>query len=529
MVVTFNINTVNTKTGFIQKLYNIFVFFAASLFFGYVTVRMFFPVLKSKALPLKGLEAFLIFFSSFLLIWAADRFVIRKMGRRASIITISALLASNVILQALCLNNLAVAPSWDFGVIMNAAGDISAGHTIRYWKYFQEYPYNLYPAVYVGAFKTLLFGHAAAPYLLNILSVTASITGACLLTQRLYSRRAAVLAAFLCLAVTPFYLNIPIVYTDTLSMPFVIWTVYVWTYIRTGKGKPILYCFILGMLSALGFLIKQIAAIGFVAFVVDFMFCRKEYHTKTLTDKKTLLEKLSAVLPLAASISAFVIILYSNTLCLGYMRFSNRVVVYDKLPYTHWLMMGMNTNYEEGGTSYGYGGFSAEDLKFTRLFTTTTAMKEANTAVMKTRLYRFGVIGYAKFLLKKAEWTWTDGAYFVPTKLARHPVKRTVFHKIVLTSTGKMNTLFRIFSQFVQTIILSMILTGCIAALLKRTNDAFRLMVLMCLGLMVFLLFWETRSRYLIFMLPVFVVMTVHGLLIAFSGLDRAAAYLRRK
>jgi hypothetical protein len=192
-------------------------------------------------------------------------------------------------------------------------------------------------------------------------------------------------------------------------------------------------------------------------------------------------------------------------------------------------MMGMNKNYSEGGTSYGYGGFSAEDLKFTRLFSTTSAMKEANIAVIRARLNRFGMTGYAKFLLKKAEWTWTDGAYFIPAKLARYPLKQTALHKIVLSSNGKMNTLFRIFAQFMQTIMLSMILTGCISSLLKGNGGAFRLMALMCLGLMVFLLFWEARSRYLIFMLPVFVVMTVHGLLIAFKWLDRAVAYMLRK
>lgn len=490
---------------------------------------MFFPVLKSKTHPLKGLGAFLVFFSGFLIIWAIDRVLIRKLKRKPAMIIISALLATNVALQVLCLMNLTVNPSWDFGVIMKAAGDISSGHTIGYWKYFQEYPYNLYSAVYIAAFKTLFSGYAAAPYLLNMLSVTASIAGACLLAYRLYGHRAAVLAAFFCLAFTPFYLNIPIVYTDTLSMPFVIWTVYAWTYIPAGKGKPVLlYGFILGALSAVGFLIKQIAAIGLIAFTVDFILSEKEYNVRTLSSKKHLLNKLSHTAPLAVSVASFALVFYSSTLYLGYMGFGNRTAVYNKFPYTHWLMMGMNKSYSEGGTSYGYGGFSAEDLKFTRLFRTTSAMKEANIAVIRARLNRYGVPGYAKFLLKKAEWTWTDGAYFVPAKLARYPLKRTALHKIVLSSNGKMNTLFRIFAQFTQTLMLSMILTGCISALLKGTGGAFRLMALMSLGLMVFLLFWEARSRYLIFMLPVFVVMTVQGFLIAFKGLDRIVAYIRR-
>ena len=490
---------------------------------------MFFPVLKSKRLPLEGFTGILIFFIGFLAIWAADRTIIRKMGHRTAIITISSLLALNVSLQALCLHNLAVKPSWDFAVIMNAANDISAGHAVGYWKYFQEYPYNLFTAVYVGAFKTLFLRNTSAPYLLNMLSVTSSIAGVCLLAYRLYGRRAAVLAALFCLAVTPFFLEIPIVYTDTLSMPFVIWTLYIWTYVRNTKMKTVRYCVLLGIFSALGFLIKQIAAIGLVAFAVDFIFCGKEYFKGMNPAGKFMFRKLSKALPLAASVSAFALFVYSTLAYLGYAGFNNKPQVYEKLPYTHWLMMGINTNYSEGGTSYGYGGFSSEDLKFTRLFTTASAMKEANLAVIRSRLNRFGMIGYAKFLLKKAEWTWADGAYYIPTKLGRYPLRRTVFHKAVLTSSGKMNTLFRAFTQFVQTVILSMILVGCIASLLKKTNDAFRLMALMCLGLMVFLLFWETRSRYLIFMLPVFVVMTVHGLLIAFGVFDRAAAYLRRK
>ncbi|HEX2944413.1 MAG TPA: glycosyltransferase family 39 protein [Clostridia bacterium] len=524
------INTSETKAGFIQKLYNRSVFIAASLFFGYVTVRMFFPVLKSKTLPLKGQMAFLVFTLGFLVMWATDRAIVRKMAQRTAIITISVLLALNVTLQAICLYNLVVTPSWDFGVVMNAATNISDGQKISYWKYFLEYPYNLYTAVYIGAFRTFFGGHGLAPYLLNMLSVTVSIIGACLLAFRLYGRRAAVLAALLSLTISPFYLDIPIVYTDTLSMPFVIWTVYVWTYVRTSKRKLLLYCVILGMLSALGFLIKQIAAVGIIAFVVDFVFNGVGYFKGLHTHGNPRFEKFQAIIPVTASVIAFLTVVYANMFYLSNTGFNSRTYGYDKLPFTHWLMMGMNKSYAEGGTSYGYGGFSAEDLKFTRLFITTSSMQQANIGVIKTRLNRFGMVGYAKFLLKKAEWTWTDGTYFIPVKLGRFPLKQNVLHKIILTSNGKMNTLFRSLTQFVQTVILSMILVGCIAALLTRkTDETFRLMVLMCLGLMVFLLFWETRSRYLIFMLPVFAVMTVHGLLITFNWLDRAAAYLWRK
>jgi hypothetical protein len=523
-----NIDTLYEKTGFIERFYNYIIFSIASVFFGYITIRMVFPVIKNRLHPLKGFTAVLVFFLCFLILWAVDKYLIRKMNQKTAKAAIITLIAINAVLQVLCVLELKVKPSWDFGAIINAADDISAGRAVRNWGYFQEYPYNLYPAVIVGTFKFLLGGNPAAPYILNIICVTSSIIGACLLANKTYGQRAAVLTALFCLAATPLYLGIPIVYTDTLSMPFVIWTLYAWSFIRNGGKRLILYGALIGLLSAAGFLVKQIAALGLAAFVFDFIINWKKYIPVAYQTKRSLLSFLKGTLPLAAAFFTFFLIISAFKFYVDYKGFDNRIDYNKSLPYTHWLMMGMNTMPSEGGTSSGYGGFSAQDLKYSRAYSTSLDKKIAEITIIKNRLSQFGIDGYADFLLKKIEWTWTDGTYFVPVKLARYPVRRTFLHRFVLFSDGRANKLYLVFTQFVQMILLSMILTGCIASLKTGSDRTFRLMSLMCLGLMFFLLFWETRSRYLIFMIPVFAVMTVYGITLAFREVDKVSAYLHR-
>jgi hypothetical protein len=489
---------------------------------------MVFPLLKNKSHPLKGLTAILVFLLGFLVLWAIDRYLVRKMNQKTAKAAILMLIITNAALQVLCFIELRVKPSWDFGAVFNAADDISAGRAVRNWGYFQEYPYNLYPAVIIGTFKFLLGGYPSAPYLLNMFCVTASVTGACLLAYRTYGHRAAVLTALFCIAATPLYLYIPIVYTDTLSMPFVIWTVYVWSFIRSGGRKLILYCVLIGLLCAMGYLIRQIAALGLIALVFDFIINWKTYSSAFYQTKKSLLNFLKGVLPLAAAFLTFFLTVSAFKFYVAYKGFDSSIDYNKKMPYTHWLMMGMNTIPSEGGTSTSYGGFSVYDLRFSRTYPTTHAKKFADIAIIKDRLFHFGIGGYAKFLLKKIEWTWTDGTYFVPVKLARYPVKHTFLHRFVLFSDGRANKLYLSFSQFMQTVILSMILFGCISSLKNGLDRTFRFMSLMSLGLMFFLLFWETRSRYLLFMMPVFVVMTAYGITLAFREVDRATAYLHK-
>jgi hypothetical protein len=131
--------------------------------------------------------------------------------------------------------------------------------------------------------------------------------------------------------------------------------------------------------------------------------------------------------------------------------------------------------------------------------------------VIKERLKNFGVKGYVQFLLKKVEWTWTDGTYYATVKLARRPLKLTRLSVFILPNKGLSHSLYLAFAKLSQTLLLFFIFCGCVFGLAGKNSRFFRPMAVMCLGIMIFLLFWETRSRYLLTMIPVFIVMAAAG------------------
>ena len=494
------------------KLYGIAVSSSSALIFGYLCVRVFSPSIKSGVNLLKGFMGIVPAVLLLLVLWTLDRFIIQKMDKATCKAAIVFMIAINGVMQVICLIELRVSPSWDFGAIIAGASDIAAGRPIRNIFYFQEYPFNLNPTVVIGIFKHLLGGYAPAPYILNILAVTSSIIGACVTAWRVFSPSVSVRTAFFCLAATPLYLYVPIVYTDTLSMPFAIWSVYAWSFIRfpgalSSKTYGLPACAAIGLLAGAGYLVKPVAAIGLLAFALDYFMCSGRYASIRPHIEGRIRRFFIQMIPLVSAIAVFLIIIFSFRAYIDFKGYNSRLDRNKSIPYTHWLLMGMNKPVADGGTSYGYGGFSNEDLKFTRSFKTLKDREEAEMARIRQRLEEFGVGGYASFLLKKVEWTWTDGTYFSSVKLSRYPLKLSFLHKFVLPNKGKSNRLYLAFAQLTQGILLFLIFSGAVFSIRHGGGSVYRFLLLMCLGLMLFLAFWETRSRYVTFMIPILIVM----------------------
>ena len=508
------------------RLYGIAVSSFSALIFGYLCVRVFSPSIISGVNLLKGFTGIVPAVLLLFILWTLDRLIIQKMDKATCKASIVFMIAINVVMQAICLIDLRVRPSWDFGAIMEAASDIAAGRPIRNVFYFQEYPFNLNPTVIIGLFKHLMGGYAPAPYILNILAVTSSIIGACVTAWRVFSPAVSVRTAFFCLAATPLYLYAPIVYTDTLSMPFAIWSVYAWSFIRfpgaiSSKTYGLPACAAVGLLAGAGYLVKPVAAIGLAAFALDYFMCSGSYNSIRPHIEGRIRRFSIQMIPLVSAIAVFLIIIFSFRAYIDFKGYNSRLELNKSIPYTHWLLMGMNKPVVEGGTSYGYGGFSNEDLKFTRSYNTLEDRKVAEMARIMQRLEAFGVEGYASFLLKKIEWTWTDGTYFSSVKLGRYPAKLSFLHKFVLPNKGKSNRLFLAFAQLTQGILLFLIFSGSVFSIRHRGGSNYRFLLLMCLGLMLFLAFWETRSRYLTFMIPIFIIMAAAAAERVFMRMDK--------
>lgn len=484
----------------------------------FINFRLYFPFANWQQLPLRHFIALFTVFLFFLTLFAVRRILLLISDRAVAVISML-MFALLVAMEVFCVSVFKVKPTWDFGDIITAAKQISMGKAISYTTYFEIYPHNLKPAVLIGTFMRLFNGAEWSFYMLNVLAISSSVFLAYLIVKKTHGIRNAALVMLLCLLSTPLYLYAPIVYTDTLCLPFPVISIYLWLKWRDAADrkdvkKQILHFFLIAVFSAFGYILKPIAAIVLFAALGEQLASLIFVRAKPKPYGKI-------ALSLISSIVAFLLILgtfYTYADLKGYTKNISEDKAY---PYMHWIMMGMNKPYQEGGTSYGYGGFSGEDYNYTKKFINKEARKAADLDKIKERLDDFGFKGYVTFLMNKFDWTWTDPTFYAPVKLSRKPIHgNDFFHLLVLPGSGA-NTPYLAMGQMVHSLVMAMILFMTVNALFSRKMEGLRaIMVLSSLGIMLFLLVWETRSRYLTYFIPILNIMAVDGLDSAFKKVD---------
>ena len=111
-------------------------------------------------------------------------------------------------------------------------------------------------------------------------------------------------------------------------------------------------------------------------------------------------------------------------------------------------------------------------------------------------------------LKEKINFTWAEGTYFAPEKLSRLPVSENVYQPYIW---GDAKIYFVYFCQAVQVVILALIVVGSVK--LFKEKSVFELVLSIAIfGTFLFLLIWETRSRYLIVALPLIMALCVYGM-----------------
>lgn len=519
---------------FAERIYNIIVCGLLVQAFGYIGLRMFFPSIKLGMITVKEYTAMGYVAVSIVVIWMLYNYVIRKISEEAIIVVVATVFMLILALQVMAVVYLRVKPTWDFGDIMQGAGDIAKGKPFGYREYFELYPHNLGVTMLVGFVMRLAGGYFWAPYILNVIAIDISLVVAYLLAKRVFGMRIAAMVMLLCLFTTPLYLYAPIVYTDTLSMPFPVLTLYCWVLAwdaakkkRTGRYFILFGC--IGASAAAGYLLKPVAAIGLAAVIAEVLFtCRAK--GEPLENDDSSVRWRWRIPALIISIAVFVAGIQLFRGFVDYTGYSQGIPSEKTFPYTHWLAMGMNKPWSEGGTSYGYGGFSDSDLIELKKVPTYQQKEEVTRQRIKDRLNAFGVRGYGRFLLQKLEWTWTDGTYYVPEKLRREPVQKFKIHDYILVDKTK-NTGrgYLILAQVVHSIIMLFIFIGGLFAFMRRIHPLYRVMAVMCLGILIFLLFWETRSRYITFLIPAFTLMAALSMDTAFRWLEEKTKFLTQR
>ena len=385
---------------------------------------------------------------------------------------------------------LRVYPGWDFGAVYQGASELAQDGKFSdgsNW-YFTTYPNNVAACLFLAGFFKL-FGwccsYITLGVLLNAGLITLGLAFFALLAKRMYGVRTAVLGMLLCMAFLPFYMHAPIFYTDTFALPFVTGSFLLYQM----RKKDSRFLLATAVLLAAGYKIKGSLGVIMIALLIHIWLQKGKLaeHVK---------ESVFLLVP-------WLLLIGFLTFLPGQMRFMDTSdAEKNEFPLEHWIAMGLEGN----------GGYNADVYWMTASAEGREAKKLADREFIRKKWEEYGADGLAVHLKDKVRFTWGDGVYFAPEKLKRDPMKESRLHSWVLYDGADYPKTYR-FCSAVHLLLLTGILTSLIKNIWKkgevREAGAMQLAVF---GLFLFLLIWETRSRYLINFVPIFILLGLDGI-----------------
>lgn len=357
--------------------------------------------------------------------------------------------------------------------------------------YFNEFPFQasilllLFWSVKVARFFSDSVSINQVAIALNSLFVVATVLFTFLSVRKLMGRAYGMLAMILMpVIMLPLLLYTPIFYTDTVSAAAVAACLFLIILIIKNKKFTVLHAIILALVSFFGFRIKATAAIIMIAFGLVLL----------LTVKKRSFSR-----KLLAPIAVFVAIILSGQAAWSYWCNKHLDPNYA-IPMEHWVALGVM--YYGGYNDDGFDGGAYHGAW------TNEAIKREAKSLTAQYLRNYGPIGYVGFLGKKISYTWGDGTYYVAEKLQRKPIKQdSELGKYIY---GDRNDVFFLVLHAIKMASLLIFLVGAWQTI-KTTNDAaLSVMKIAFCGVFMFFCIWETRSRYLLNYLPMFVVLSFY-------------------
>lgn len=384
-----------------------------------------------------------------------------------------------------------VEPAWDFGRVYHGALEITSSGSIQIdWQYFLESNNNFFLALALA--PVFVAGSLAglSPLASGILLNLAAIDGSILLlwdaARRRWGARRALAVAMACFGCAGLWLYGSIFYTDTLSMPFVslgLWLAQRWS---EGARRPALAA-AMGLAAFLAFRLKPTAFFLYLALVLLWA-----------------LRRGGAAKAAALGLAVFAACMALWQVWLGHNSVldTSRIEEY-RLPPLHYVMMGLKNP----------GGYDEADHFASQALPDAAARTEFAKGEIARRLADYGPLGFLDHLRQKLAYTWADGSWYGAHKLGIDPVSPGVLQQWV-ADTGGYWPLFRAAANGAQ-LLVCLGLAACAFDQARRGDKADSLLwscLVALLGVGLFLLVWETRSRYLVGVLPLILPLCARGL-----------------
>lgn len=421
------------------------------------------------------------------------------------------------LLQLFISSNIYFKSGWDAFQVRSAAENIVYNGAIGLDNvYFDRYPNNImlvYTLVLFYKIGNVLY--SSNPYMVVVVIVNfivcLSVFLSTLCIYRITKNRSVtIIGMIIGIVLTALSPWIIVPYSDAIGMIFPVSAIFGYVFIKNKYWKYATTTFF----SLLGYFYKPTSSIIFIALIL--------LSTASLINlliKKTLSVKHSILCIMAVLIAATGVFVAQKAVT---DLNKTEIAEQDRVTMTHYLMMGLNAEYE--------GVYSYDDVLYSWSFPDVSSRQAANIEVAKDRIREMGPSGLIKLLVKKNLNNYNDGSfawsregsfyYEVPeSKGKTADLLRSIYY-----AEGENHTIFLFIEQVIWLMILISI-SFCVF-IKRKNNDVVNLIALSLLGLSIFLLIFECRSRYLFVYSPLFVVLASVGIFEASNIMDN---YLSKK
>ncbi|MFA9376808.1 MAG: glycosyltransferase family 39 protein [Lachnotalea sp.] len=265
-----------------------------------------------------------------------------------------------------------------------------------------------------------------------------------------------------------------LVYTSTLSMPFIIGSIYFFlrAYQEKNYKKKIVYSILTTITLFLGFQLRATVIITVIAIGIYLILQMKQKITKEIFIYK-------CKIAIFIILSLLVVRGIYNTVEHNYVKFDTSETGF---PITHWLMMG----------AQGSGGFNVEDFNYTLSFATREERIDANLVEYKRRISDLGVKGTFHLMLNKLRVTWSDGLDATIDSLSDNET----YYQFNDYLTGSKKDIYVSYCHMYNLMLMILILTSTMQGFKRKYDNPIVIIYLNLLGGMIFHLFWEAGAAY---------------------------------
>lgn len=456
---------------------------------GYLTIGMEKPVFFD------GVTVIIFFILFFILVRFRHELLelIKKLPKKA---TVGALLIFSVCIQLLSVYYLRVNPSWDFGAIVRGSQQLLENSPLEH--YFVLYPNNIFITCILAVVGKVTSPELFNYQIFNIFIITLSQYLIFRITSKMVGESAGVVSLAFAVLFFPYIFYAPIVYTDTVSLLFLLLPINLLLNKDGGFRSNITLILLASIIFALGMVLKGSLIIFVIAFSIVLLLFMPGW------------KRIYFILPFIVLFlvkTSFNFVIYDNGIV------DKQQVARDSYPITHWIVMAQNRE--------KFGRYSGVDFDWTGKLLELyprEKVKEYHMQEWKERVQEKGFMGNLRFNVEKLNQTWTDATYYSLNKLQREPVEPEHFTRLVDSNSGD---LVQGFAR-----IQHLLLLGGLLFLfkLKSRNEFITFAMLSIIGFFLFFLIWETRSRYLVSLTPLLIMLSTIG----YFGIDTKLKSLKR-